>query len=1814
MTTVKHRFAEIHQTHDIINTDKLWSTLTSNQVSVITASSICQKILVNVQTDAFQFNDTLLHLQNLVLTCTDGLKTAVFLRAISVLLQCHAEEERFHNMIEFTLTSTHSSTTTATTALVHPFVIICRQRPELCDDIFFEVDFLLNEYNENGYYASLLDTMESFFDSILLTATTTREQQKTLLFCFTNAYSSASLRTELHYYLVNVLERFPTRRAMIFYLQMVDMVIAVFTSPELPESDLQSIATVLIYQLICRAYDAATYGYPALPYLQRILRIYEMRDICSDQPLTNPNTYLMWPSFSYLLITAQTVNDQDIILKLMYNTIHRRSCQEQQDDFDNMLLSVAMLPLFQTWTEIVDDRHDPRAKKRKALTLDIISYITNYSANTKNEKFVVKTNILQTLEEIQITGAMAHMIPFLFSFIDNDGQQNYSAPSNSVTQINSLLFTTPNVFSSNASTRHSNLDQLARLSSITAGTYSFKFPVFLLVLYLMRSTEIMTTETFLYIYHTVIPSLIDINDPISTAKVLQTVLPMIQGGYTSQHQNNTTVMAAIGFKTLIKIYEHQPRVWHEVKKAMANWILHRKSTLRSDDILAIQMELAVLTSMRDLCVHHPRACAQDILPMVVSLLQSCTDLNIASIALIVDIMCVCINAGLVEPRSLWNVSISYIASFAMEHSQNQMIVLWEKICSFFAIVGDGNEVSESYYELKDNILFNYLEPLMSSDIVTIRSYAYSALAHFPAEDIKRLLPEKAKQFTDEIITEPNQAQMDVLRQLLSHELDHMRRNLFKEDGTSNINNNSQESTATQRQKKDKEKQPKTIGAKEADLAGRFVKAWEQAGVAPGVRTGYTIAVLHTTNSHMNDRSTATGTTGAALSSDSITKAKWYRCMTTSIGDIGLTDHLLIRISCLSGWVSLFETAFGSDNGNGDSTFEIKGTQILRDLLTRLEKSTVPGTTCNILLALTGFVLTIHRVSPSFGVSCATQLIDLLCSKYINSHEQSSSNMSTLVTSDEVQFAANVCLGHIAGCTISNEKLSTQLLNLMLDQATSNKQQNMDTTIDLTQFAQGYAASIYTAALMTWPTKTNPIDNLAKNGLSTLLQYVNGTKQQGLSESRALGIMMGWASKISKTDMYDVCWFASETLKLYSEQGLSSKMNRGVLLGSCWVAAYSAINDDGHFDPDIANTLREATEKASNDVSYLFFYKTGVALAYLNRVNFLCRNETEHFKSFGALLRSEVKTIKDTDVNAATTSILSLGSLLGVDYLSPSIHGHPYQLTSNIRAYSNEARVEALDTLGSSAGVLGGTSLAVGNLKNTRIAAVVCGKLNQVASAMCDAKTFQDDNGNGETVAVAELLLNASTEPKSYSRLSNNTSFLRAVFDSLTQLVRGQSIQQKEQHAIDILLSSLWETPGPLPQVNWFPLLTNISGISNYLRLLAIRFASHHASTSMSLTEYIISQLSEPQDNQDTQKLLASKVGFGKVFELSGLPDRSPSIVGADDEKRRRGMDAVTKKTRVSEMRCIELFESYIELLKTMTTDIQLIFFSTLSDHLPPITKVIDDDEHLELLVKTLRDITYFNITLPLLNGDKQVPKEQQSLLLIQKAVECSVKNSEQVKQHEITSENAYAHCITVTELCRLGRTGTVAPAQLITDTIRQLLIKKIHNKNETIWNQIAKAILQVDGTSTKEKLTWVTRILDTLIVIAGNNNSSDTENGEENTAAILIEGLAHGLRQVFLRMWWTSPTTEDQCLIRETEALLPDIRYMFSHIMYLGNAYPQEQQQMVKRILKLNTLANNWPSKNQLEKIFIHVIRDSPAKAIHSIQNNDQVTQIVISE
>lgn len=280
------------------------------------------------------------------------------------------------------------------------------------------------------------------------------------------------------------------------------------------------------------------------------------------------------------------------------------------------------------------------------------------------------------------------MIQYIRNLVRGKSVSN-ETPINTASVLCALLFSAPDVFSTEPSTRHDALNRVAALASVPHAGTSYKFPVFLLLLYVLRQSNL-PSQTFLHILYSVMPSLVDPNDPTTTAKILQLIHPLMYSGHTMQIRN--TSMASVGYRVLVKIYEQQPRAWQELKKFMTNWILSRKSvSYVTDDKTAIQMEIVVLTSMRDLCRTRARETAQDILPMLVSLLQSCKNLSVSSMAIIVEAVCACVEAGLAEPRPIWNVAVSYIAEYAMTCDQNEVAILWEKLGCFFAIVGDKDE-------------------------------------------------------------------------------------------------------------------------------------------------------------------------------------------------------------------------------------------------------------------------------------------------------------------------------------------------------------------------------------------------------------------------------------------------------------------------------------------------------------------------------------------------------------------------------------------------------------------------------------------------------------------------------------------------------------------------------------------------------------------------------------------------------------------------------------------------------------------------------------------------------------------------------------------------------------------------------------------------------------------------------------------------------------------------------------------------------------------------------------------------------------------
>lgn len=188
-------------------------------------------------------------------------------------------------------------------------------------------------------------------------------------------------------------------------------------------------------------------------------------------------------------------------------------------------------------------------------------------------------------------------------------------------------------------------------------------------------------------------------------------------------------------------------------------------------------------------------------------------------------------------------------------------------------------------------------------------------------------------------------------------------------------------------------------------------------------------------------------------------------------------------------------------------------------------------------------------------------------------------------SEEVQFAARFVLGHLSTYVVSNEKVAITLSKALIDAATrgSSKSRNIDTAVDLVQFANGYAAGYFVSNLISWPTKTEQLDILGKQGLYQLLDYCNSPN---VCDSRILGIMMGWASKLNPTAMEEVIWLAKGIIKSYLTDTYAGK---GLLLGSAWICAMYGIAGSDNIDEECINVLESAVSKASTDVSNLLLH-------------------------------------------------------------------------------------------------------------------------------------------------------------------------------------------------------------------------------------------------------------------------------------------------------------------------------------------------------------------------------------------------------------------------------------------------------------------------------------------------------------------------------------------------------------------------------------------------------------------------------------------------
>jgi hypothetical protein len=349
-TQVQHRFVQIYAL-TAEETEKVWTVLAQPSLSPIAVSNACNKLISSVQRGKLNLVQTMVNIQTLVLTSSE-LKLDIFLRTLSELILIHVDKENEPFVISKT-----------SAGVVQPFITLLRQAPQLYNSILLEIDHLIPTLNT-------IDSLVPFFDFVLFAGNVDSSALLTRLtrLVLIPDDSKTQLVESIFYYLLNVTVQYPTQQKPDVYFNIVDTLLttlrfSLVLQVEQDEDKLDSFANDIFYQLVHRALNAADQNKAVIGYLNRIQHLLSIRDLCTDKVLFDPNFNITWACFSYLLLKAQTFDDQTLILQLMVQFARDKTPLKY-------ILWVAYLPLFQTLSELLDS-----ASEAKSNVLTLISFL-----------------------------------------------------------------------------------------------------------------------------------------------------------------------------------------------------------------------------------------------------------------------------------------------------------------------------------------------------------------------------------------------------------------------------------------------------------------------------------------------------------------------------------------------------------------------------------------------------------------------------------------------------------------------------------------------------------------------------------------------------------------------------------------------------------------------------------------------------------------------------------------------------------------------------------------------------------------------------------------------------------------------------------------------------------------------------------------------------------------------------------------------------------------------------------------------------------------------------------------------------------------------------------------------------------------------------------------------------------------------------------------------------------------------------------------------------------------------------------------------
>ncbi|KAJ3237328.1 hypothetical protein HDU81_009664 [Chytriomyces hyalinus] len=994
-----------------------------------------------------------------------------------------------------------------------------------------------------------------------------------------------------------------------------------------------------------------------------------------------------------------------------------------------------------------------------------------------------------------------------------------------------------------------------------------------LILFKLKSDPTITLE----ILQRLIPALVTgHSDPFVTTSVLRIVTALLSNAEAPTWNSNSTptptkqthAITAVGVRALFEIWKQQPRVWPQLKGVLGGYVNQRRARAVSlkrfgkhgdaFDKQGADMEIAVAVTIRDVCQLKPQGHGQDLLPLALGMSEF-GECLVATRVLALEVINECIRANITDPRAMWTVHHASYVQKLQESETTTPDQIWIKICEFYALAPEKSEDTEIYQTFKLNILNTHILPMINDNSIStrVRSAAFAALASFVPPDVYPLIGEPLDYMPQFLvnINAPLDGTTRFVSRLISHEVENMRRAVVKALAADmGVGRHALREDESELGGDDAcEVQVGKLRRVLKDLAGDLKNSWASGKSAAAVRSGLAAASLFTPVILYDDAtrlSSAPDVNAAILS-----RLPLYKDLVNGLRDMSITDHPVIRLEGVNLWTYFWTQRmgnFGAPTGEAVVPKHSRVDQVewlfhvsLAELEKRVAEARQPVACANGLFAMTGLISAASLLGLSSSGEQTSRILRLLVTQF--ARHRDTSGINDLQKSDEVQFAVCLCLANISKLLFPTDEESFEVI---LGQ--------LELEIELTQsadaqsiFAAGYGLATVLQALVLSP---SPISHRIKTLSSTVIGHLVNPAIKPVFNGLAIGFSacLGDLREDLETEEEGGSILRS-AIAAIQDRFLSG--NSDTISGDCWIISAAVACKVSHDVDVIVARLDAIIDEALVEPN--LHSDLAHARMALHRILVVVSSDR-----IPATLEETISAISRQGIPSfdKVSRALSLIPLLGLES----------GVTPVTTASSYREKCEALYKQFKSQ-----------DPKIGRILGWVLGKLFSAYEVMFEPpaqETMLSHSGRGGNAFTTSR----RKDPVDYRRLNAGSSFLRAVFDSLTALLPDFGGGEKSMSRAQVLLGGILnvamqkDKPVTLPLVNWIRILTACTEHGNFnLRRDAFLLASAGSSATgaKSLVDFFVLRMSAFEEDDVVRKYCFGLEGVGKLLKLAGVAEK-----------------------------------------------------------------------------------------------------------------------------------------------------------------------------------------------------------------------------------------------------------------------------------------------------------------------------------------------------